>query len=365
MATIKKLNNGKWELRYDTTDPVSGTRKQHKRLFDRQKDAAAHLKHIEDQGRVAAKDYALRDWLRNWLDAKSMEIKATSYSGYKNNIENHIIPELGNVKLSLLTPVQVDELYSKLASEKNLSHNSIKYVHRVLYSALQKAAGLRIIPYNPAQYVELPKIKKTFQPVILNAAGVKQLLGALKDSEVYIPVLLAVSLGMRRGEVLGLRWEDISFRKKIIHLHTNRTTAGGETVETTLKSDRRVSDILCPDFVMEALRTHRKAQMEHKLDLGDAYVDSQYVCTWANGEPYQPGSFSNVFKNALKAAGLPHMRFHDLRHTHVTLLREAGVDREYVMQRVGHNTEAMTEHYTHLSDQQQLVVVTEITKLLT
>lgn len=365
MATIKKLPSSKWELRYDTKDPLTGRRISHRKHFDRQMDAAAHLKHIEDQGRIAAKDYALRDWLRSWLDAKRPEIKETTYSGYKINVENHIIPELGNVKLSLLTPVQVDELYSKLASEKNLSHNSIKYVHRVLYSALQKAAGLRIIPYNPAQYVELPKIKKTFQPVILNTAGVKQLLGALKDSEVYIPVLLAVSLGMRRGEVLGLRWEDISFRKKIIHLHTNRTTAGGETVETTLKSDRRVSDILCPDFVMEALRTHRKAQMVYKLELGEDYVESGYVCTWANGEPYKPASFSKVFSNALRTANLPHMRFHDLRHTHVTLLRKAGVDREYVMQRVGHNTEAMTEHYTHLSDQQQLVVVTTITKLLT
>jgi len=364
MATIKKLENGKkWELRYDTIDPMTGRRVQHRKRFPRQSDAKEHLKRIEEFGKVFSEDMPLRDGMRKWLEKKRPGLRPTTYRGYSVNIENHIIPALGNVMMSLLNPLIIDDFYTDLA-EAGLAYNTIKYIHRVLSGALKYYAKLRVIQYNPCLYVELPEVEQNFEPVILNAQQTKKLLEVLQNNEIYIPTLLALTMGWRRGECLGLRWEDVHFRTQKIHLHNNRTHADG-IVENALKAKRQADLLMCPPLLMNALRRHRKQQMILQAELPDAYIDSGYVCTWNDGTPYNPNSFSKVFARALNAAGVRHMRFQDLRHTHVSLLRNEGIDKELVMQRVGHNTEQMTEHYTHLSDDQQKVVVDTITRLLT
>src|SRR5690606_10766647 len=189
----------------------------------------------------------------------------------------------------------------------------------------------------------------------LDKAEIERLLETARRSRYYIPILLAIAPGMRRGEMLALRWEDGDVEGGRISVRRTLGKTGDGLQFTDPKTDRSRRVIRIGPLVVQALRRHRAQQAQEKLRLGPAYQDRGLVCAQANGKPYDPAEFSKAFTSLAKRAGFPDLRFHDLRHSHATLLLRDGTPIKAVAERLGHASAAFTlDTYGHsLPDMQE------------
>jgi len=228
-----------------------------------------------------------------------------------------------------------------------LSSRTVRYTHAVIYSALKQALKEQLIARNVAEAVVLPaQQKKEIRP--LTTEEVHRLLSAAKDDRLYPAFLLELGSGLRRGELLGLRWQDVDLKAGVITVRQSliRTRAG--LVFQEPKTERSKRNLPLPPAVVRELKAHRARQAEEKLLLGPDYEDRGLVFCLENGKPLDPRNFTRHFELLLKKAGLPHVRFHDLRHTHATQLLGLGVHAKIVQERLGHTTISTTlDTYSH------------------
>jgi len=283
-----------------------------------------------------------------------VNVSAKTCSRYEEIIKKHLIPSLGHIPIQKLHPVNIQNYYAeklkngKIRGEGGLAPRSVLHQHRLLRAALQHAVKWMLIVRNPADAVSPPrpdyKEMKT-----LNAKETVTLLQKARNSRVYIPVLLAVTTGMRRGEIIALQWKDVDLDKETITVRrTLERIKGGYQFKhpKTRKSRRQIS--LTPSAAAE-LRAHKQKQNEDKLHLGAAYNDQDLVCAWPDGTLVKPDFVSREFKKILQKIGLPIVRFHDLRHSHATLMMIQGVHPKIVSERLGHSTIRITmDTYSHV-----------------
>jgi len=294
-------------------------------------------------------------FLLNWLESYArVNVSAKTCSRYEEIIKKHLIPSLGHIPIQKLHPVNIQNYYAeklkngKIRGEGGLAPRSVLHQHRLLRAALQHAVKWMLIVRNPADAVSPPrpdyKEMKT-----LNAKETVTLLQKARNSRVYIPVLLAVTTGMRRGEIIALQWKDVDLDKETITVRrTLERIKGGYQFKhpKTRKSRRQIS--LTPSAAAE-LRAHKQKQNEDKLHLGAAYNDQDLVCAWPDGTLVKPDFVSREFKKILQKIGLPIVRFHDLRHSHATLMMIQGVHPKIVSERLGHSTIRITmDTYSHV-----------------
>jgi integrase len=247
--------------------------------------------------------------------------------------------------------MHVQDLYQKLLaggrkSKKGgaLSANSVLHVHRVLFSALRQAVRWRLVPSNVAEAVEPPRIRQ-IEMRTLDAVEVRRLLEAASETRLHEVILVAVSTGMRRGEVLGLRWPDIDFERSRITVSNALQPDGTLSQPKTVRSRR---DIGAPSTVLEALRSHKAHQNELKLALGPAYADCGFVFATEFGASWTPDSISTLYRAIVKRAKLGKLRFHDLRHTAASLMLGEGLPITTVAAILGHaNTSTTLSVYAH------------------
>ncbi len=309
------------------------------------------------------------EYLKYWLEecCKPNQTPNT-YESYERNVLKHIIPYLGNIKLENLKPLQLQQFYSKCLKEGRLngkgglSNKTVLYLHRIIHSALEQAVKWQMINKNVSYFVDPPKPKK-HKVETLDIEQVLQLLEAAKESQIYIPVLLAVSTGMRRGEVLGLMWKDIDLEDESVKVRSLVPTKEG--LQFVLpKSETSCRTISLPPSVITALKTNKKKQSKMQLRLGEGYQDNDLVCCNPDGKPFNPGTFSHQFKNLLEENNLPLIRFHDLRHSHASLLVKQGVQPKIISERLGHSTIGITmDIYSHVlqeTDKQTAVQFDEV-----
>lgn len=290
----------------------------------------------------------LEEHLSQWIETYAKpNLSPTTVRGYLVNIRNHTLPYLGSVPLQKLVPLQIQHMYDKLKA-KNLSPRTIKYVHATLREALQYAVRMQLIPRNPADFVTLPKQVK-YKAKAYEEDEAILLLEKAKDTDMDAPLHLAVGLGLRRGELLALRWNDIDFETNQLTISQNLVYVNGEYIFRQPKSEAGNRTIEMPSGLATVLKKHRKKQLEDKLFFGSEYKDNNLVCCKQDGSPYNPGSFSHKFEQFLKKHGLRQIRLHDLRHTNASLMLQYNVPAKVASQRLGHSTVSITlDLYSHV-----------------
>jgi len=292
-------------------------------------------------------------------------LSKTTLEGYKLHVEKYISPVLGNIRMQKLHPMQLDKFFSDLLKEGRLSSTTVRSIYRTLSSALNYAVKMQLIERNPLQLVDCPKKQKT-PGKALEPDDIIQIMQAAKGTEFEAPIHLAAALGLRRGEILGLRWADVNLQKGFLQVRQALARVTREIFFKEPKTEESQRKIYMPDGLIALLKVHRKKQMEMKIFLGPEYKDNGLVVCRQNGEPWNPSTFTKRFQEFIEKNNLPKIRFHDLRHTNSTLLMGYGnLNPKIVADWLGHSTTAITEEvYTHVNDTMKKEAAEIIERLL-
>lgn len=223
----------------------------------------------------------------------------------------------------------MQKFYNSLAeisplSDKPLSAKSIKNIHMNLLASLGQAVKLDLIKKNPAYYVEVPKTKK-YQTQVYSLEEIKVLLENVIDTDMEVPILLLVGLGLRRGEVLALRWEDVDLEKGKVYIRKNMIRVNKQIMYKGHKTETSSREIELPATLLRLLQAERKRYVANKLRLGPEFEDNDLVVCWEDGKCINPDTLSQKFRRLIEKIGLKHIRLHDLRHTNATLMLSYGV----------------------------------------
>lgn len=288
----------------------------------------------------------LAAYLRDWIEMHAPNIAPNTVDGYKCTIEKHIIPMLGNILLVELTPMHLQKLYA--SEQKKYSGRTAQLTHRILRKALSTAYKMQVIRKNPADMVDPPKAKK-YRPAVYDEQEYESLVEAAAGTEHEIPIALAGGLGLRRGEILGLKWSDINFKKNIVTIQRQLIPTSEGLLLKEPKTEDSIRTLDTPQHVMDMLRRHLKNQEKNKLFFGSDYKDDNLVCCKPDGEPIHPSSYSRDFGKLLKMNDLRHIRFHDLRHFNATIMLQCDIPVKVASKRLGHSTTAITQDtYQHV-----------------
>jgi integrase len=314
------------------------------------------LKRLGQGTYVAPSKQTLGEFLLEWLDAVRGEIKPTTFGGYERNINNHIIPALGNVKLQELTTAALRSFYSTVGRRRGageLSARTKLHIHAVLRNALGDAVKWGKITRNPAgrELCEAPKVRsKPMLKAPWSPEEMRQFLRHVEVDRLYAAWLLLATTGVRRGELLGLRWQDLDLDSGGLSIVQTLTTVGYQILfQDTAKTDGSNRHMMLDASTVAALRKHKARQSEERLAWGPAYEDRGLVFCRENGSPLHPDLFLRTFQRLGKAAGLPKIRLHDVRHSWASYALAAGVAPKVVSQRLGHSNIRITlDLYTHV-----------------
>jgi integrase len=327
---------------------------------------------------VAIPDKAtVTQMLLDWLEYKKTTVKPTTYGTYERMIENHITPQLGRVLVQKLEVDHLDNLYREM-HRKGLRRGTIRVAHNIMHDSLERLRRRKKISENVADLVdELPKDKEAFEATAWSVDDARKFLQAVQHDRLFALYWLALTGSFRRGELLGLKWSAIRLESHpirgqyvVINVLNNRTQNGKEVVELAPKTHRSKRPVILPYQAWEVLQAH-KAQMEtYRQELakkGYSPADEGYVFLSTYLEPIHPSNFYNrVWLPLLDEVGVPSIRFHDLRHTNITLDLATGGDLKTASQRAGHSSINITANvYQHPDLEQHLDSTTRIAQLLT
>jgi integrase len=308
---------------------------------------------IEKGDYFVSDDMTFKEYLEKWLQeycANNLSYKTNVT--YKQIIDTYIVPRLGNIKLDKLKPLDLQSLYNYMQKDLELSGTTALRCHGVINIALKHAVQWQLLNKNVALSVQAPKKSKS-EIKVLTAEKTNALLERMHHLTLYLPVLLSVTTGMRRGEVLGLTWDNVNLSSGEITVEKQLQKVD-ETYEfVTPKTARSRRKITMLKYTIPILKDIKKRQMEYKLLLGSSYDDKNLVCCKTNGEPYDPDYVSrNFLRQMTKIAAeldIPRIRFHDLRHTHATMLLSQNIHPKIVSERLGHSSIGITlDTYSHV-----------------
>lgn len=331
-------------------DPETGKRRQkwfsgYKTKKEAQADVAKKITELNEGTFVEPSKITLKDYLVQWLEIKKMCVEKSTFSSYSSNITYHIIPSIGMIALHKLNVIHIQKCY-KSALDNGVSNNSILLLHRILKTALNLAVKQNIISRNPADFVEIPKKEKTSIQT-WTEEEVKRFLLHSQESRYHIAYLIAITTGMRLGEVLGLRWQDVDFRNHTVTI--NQTVGGDDKVKNTAKTNASKRTIPVPVETIEAIKKHRIQINKEKLRMGSAYQDLDLINCNESGGVLKRDPFRRKFYKEINNAKVKKIKIHDLRHTHATILLKQGVNPKIISERLGHTDISLTLRvYSHV-----------------
>ena len=288
------------------------------------------------------------EYLERWLSNSVRDtVRQRTYEGYEHMVERHISPTLGRVKLKSLTPAHVRALYRERL-DSGLSARTVQYAHTTLNKALKQAVADGLIPRNAAASVKPPRPRRSeIKP--LGPKQVRALFDAVSGHRLEALYAVAVTAGLRKGELLGLRWEDVDLERGMLQVRRVLSEARSGRIFEAPKSGKG-RQIRLTQGTAKALRAHRKRQLEERMEKAGLWQEEGLVFPSEVGTPLSARNLQRHFKSVLKRAGLPGTtRFHDLRHTCATLLLRQGVHVKYVQELLGHADVALTLNvYSHV-----------------
>ena len=292
---------------------------------------------------------SLASFLEEWLEEKvKPSVRPYTYMSYEVNVRVHIVPALGRVPLTQLTPQQVQRfINAKLASD--LAPKTVTYIRQTLHAALAHAERWGLVHRNVASLTEMPRRERR-EMTVFTTAEARRFLGAIEGDRLEALFGVALALGLRQGEALGLQWPDVDFEAGTIHVRHGLQRHGHEFHLMPPKTAKSRRVIPLPASIAAALQAHRGRQSEERLQAGPLWDDRwDLVFCRPNGSPLDHAGVTNRFQRLLHEAGLPRLRFHDLRHSCATLLLVQNVPPRVVMEILGHSDITMTMNtYTHV-----------------
>jgi integrase len=355
---IRERSPGHWAIVIDVRDPLTGKRKRRWHSFagtkrQAQVECARLLTELKAGTYVDPSRETVSAFLERWLEHMNGQVSPRSHERYAELCRKNVVPLLGCLALSKLQPAHISQAYAKaLASGRRdgtggLSARTVTHMHRVLREALQQAVRWQLLARNPADAVKPPKVeRKPMQTYDL--AQTAELLAAMRGTRFFIPVVLAVLCGLRRGEIAALRWGQVDFDKdQLAVIQSAEQTRVG--VRYKEPKSGRTRTVALSATVIEALRAHKIGQAQELLRLGLRATDATFVCAREDGQPLQPLTLTHDWERKLSKTALPRIRFHDLRHAHATHLLSSGVHPKVASERLGHSKIGITlDLYSHV-----------------
>ena len=354
-GNIRKRKDGRWEGRYTVgRDPVTGKQifknvlgKTQAEVKEKLQKALAQAKKIDF---AKTGKYTVTMWMNEWFEnVAKIKVRPSSHQTYRGYIDHHITPNIGDLPLEKLTTMDLQKLYRKLLNKgrvdrveakqqpKGLSAKTVRNINQVISSAMDFAVAQKIIPENPCKAVVLPKVEHKEMQTI-PAEQLQAFLQETKTTGVYEMYYIEQATGLRRGELLGLKWTDIDWENGIIKVRRQIARVDGQIVEAPLKTKNSYRTVTISQQAIEVL----KQQKEKNND--------EYVFPSPNGGPISPDSVNTMLKRVLERAGIPKVRFHDLRHTFATIALQNGVDIKTVSGMLGHFSAGFTlDTYAHVT----------------
>jgi len=341
-------------------DPATGKPRQHSKGGYRTKrecQAALNdaLSTIRTGTFVEASKRTMGSFLRDeWLPAMQLNVRPTTWATYKGLLDAYVIPTLGAIELQQLTPGHLSVLYRELLASGRRHRpggraaKTVRNVHVLIHRALKDAVRWGYVVRNVADAANPPKVKPAeFQ--VWTPAQLRAFLSHVEGDRQYAAWLLAATTGMRRGELLGLRWVDVDLEAARVAVRQPRVVADHAVHISEPKTARSRRSIALDPVTVTALREHQVRQATDREAVGPAYEDSGLVFTHPDGSPIHPHLFSDWFKQHVRVAGLPMIRLHDLRHSYATAALAAGIPAKVVSERLGHATITITmDTYSHV-----------------
>jgi integrase len=293
--------------------------------------------------------------LDRWLPLMKHTIRPSTWDGYKRTLEQHVIPTLGHLQLQRLSVDHLDRLYGELVTHGRrdgrggLAPKTVRSIHSALHKALRDAERKHLVQRNVAQAADPPRTHAR-EMHTWTGGQVRAFLDGMRLHDLYAAYLLAATTGMRRGEVLGVRWRDIDFDATPPRLSVTQTvlSINYQLSFGALKTKRGRRSIALDPTTVRTLKEHGVRQDAERALVEDGYHDHGLVFARPDGSPVHPDHFSQTFDRAVVRLGLPKIRLHDLRHTHATLGLAAHVPAKVMSDRLGHATVAFTQDvYMH------------------
>jgi integrase len=351
-----KRDGATWMFVVDLPRGVNGARRQQKRRgYPTRKSAEAELQKALQRASagmfIEPSKMTLDSYLVDqWLPAIEGTVRSSTLASYKGNITRHVVPMLGSVRLQALTAPMLTVVYRKLGDDKALSPKTIRHVHTTIRKALSDAMKWGLVERNAASTAEPPKLVRS-EMKTWNAGEVRAFLRYVEDDPMKVVFTLLCTTGMRRGEVLGLRWSDVDFDNARLRVQQTLTSVEYQLVFGEPKTARGRRSVPIDPTTLSVLRQHRARQNETRLMMGSAWTNAgDLVMVKPDGSPIHPDTVSDTFDRRVKASGLRKIRLHDLRHTWATLALEANVPVKVVSEVLGHNSPAFTlDVYSHVT----------------
>ncbi|MEN6521330.1 MAG: site-specific integrase [Armatimonadota bacterium] len=371
-GSIRNRGDHRWQITYELQKDASGKRKQgYETVRGTKRDAQRRLNEILAE--IQAGKYIepsklkLADFLAQWLEFAKATLAEKTREEYAKIIHTHINPNIGNILLFELRPLHIQKYYNdryengrivkpvKPLKEgepkpkpKGLSALTVRHHHTLLHKALADAVAWHLIPSNPADAAKPPKQTKS-EMKILNKDEIKKLLDHARPHNYNIAIVLAISTGMRRGEILALRWKDVNLDAKTITVSRSLQQTDGRklTIKGTKTGKNRVIPI--SQKTVDELMKQKARQAQNKLLLGREYKVTGLVCSRPDGSMVVPDLLTDAFRTMVSHLDITQIRFHDLRHTHVALLIAQGEHVKVISERLGHSSISITmDRYGHL-----------------
>jgi integrase len=335
-----------WTVVFDERRTDGWRRQRSKGGFRTRKEAERYLREqlvsLDARTYVAPHKLTVATYLtEHWLPAmQARGLRPSTLARYESHVRCAIGPALGGLPLQAVMPTHLNKLYSNLRAAGR-APKTIRNVHGVLSKALADAERWGLVGRNPARLADVPAITRP-KLRVWSPEQTRAFLAVVASDRLFAVWLLAATTGMRRGELLGLRWADIDLKAGAIHVAQARVRAGNQVVAGEPKTARGRRTIALDTATATALRQHRKRQAEERLQVGPGYAYSDLVFTMPNGSPIHPNRFSLWFRKHARGAGLPPIRLHDMRHSYATAGLAAGVPPKVMSERLGHATVAFT-----------------------
>ena len=377
-GSVYQHKSGKWVGEATVGLRPDGGRDRRFVYADTREEAQAALRkllHERDKGLLADPGrQTVGQFLTAWLeDVVKPSLRPQTYRSYAGVVNKHINPALGRIRLTKLSPQHLQRFYREKQDE-GLTR-TVRLCHSVLHRSLGQATKWGLIPRNPASVVDPPKVpQREFRPLSPEQAG--RFLEAAENDRFYGLYVLAITCGLRQGELLGLTWENVDLDKGILQVRyqlqwvKKEAQKSGKREEPTWvltepKSAKSRRTVILPQVAVQALKKHRAQQAAEKLKMGEVWQDCGFVFTTPIGTPQDASNLRKIsFQPLLEGAGVPRIRFHDLRHTCATVLLSQGVHPKVVQEQLGHSQISLTlDTYSHVLPTLQQEAANEMDKM--
>lgn len=355
---IRERSPGRWAIIVETRDPTTGRRKPKWHSFKGSKKEAikerARLVTEQSQGNyLEPSKTTVAQFFDRWLEHMASQVSPRTHVRYRELAQKNILPLIGGVMLTALRPAMISQAYAKALTEGRrngkggLSPQTVTHMHRVLKQAIGQAVKWEILNRNPVDAVDPPKsVRAPMQTYDLDQTA--ELIEAMRPTRMFVPTLLAVLCGMRRGEIAALTWKNVDLVNGELSV-----VVSAEQIKTQVRYKLPKSGkgriIALSASLVDELRAHRLRQAEELLRFGVRLVDDTFVVAQMDGTPLQPDTLTQDWFRKLEGTKLPRIRFHDLRHAHATHMLANGVHPKVASERLGHSRIGITlDLYSHV-----------------